>query len=351
MSYNAKILLLTCVLFFLIIISLIWWFEYKILFFPSQDINWFPQIPFKQIFLGLDSKPIGVYESKEMLPQVSDGSSEFVASSMSSEPNTSWTRIPANVLEKLKLKPIQDKISVWYFNFSGKEDDKTILFCHGNNANISYRKYVIDLCNFLSVNLFLFDYRGYGKSTGIPSPGSICADGMIAYNYLRTFCSPQNIYLWGESLGGAAAVHIASQAVCARLIYMCTFSSLDDIVVTKQSVQRWIGIALSTVVKTICDVLPSSTKISGVTCPIVVIHSTDDEIIPFECALKLYSSISHDDKLFLKIRGEHSSPEITQEQMFDLVRFCGFSQNVRKSQNGFLEDWLDKLKNNVFEQV
>ena len=220
-----------------------------------------------------------------------------------------------------------------------------------DNANISYRKYVIDLCNFLSVNLFLFDYRGYGKSTGIPSPGSICADGMIAYNYLRTFCSPQNIYLWGESLGGAAAVHIASQAVCARLICMCTFSSLDDIVVTKQSVQRWIGIALSTVVKTICDVLPSSTKISGVTCPIVVIHSIDDEIIPFECVLKLYSSISHDDKLFLKIRGEHSSPEITQEQMFDLVRFCGFSQNVRKSQNGFLEDWLDKLKNNVFEQV
>lgn len=322
-SYNAKILLLTCVLFFLIIISLIWWFEYKILFFPSQDVSWFPEVPFKQIFLGVNSEPQAIYDSHQ-------------------NENPKKTRF-------LGFGMPEDQISAWYFNFSGKEDDKTILFCHGNNANISYRKYVIDLCNFLSVNLFLFDYRGYGQSSGIPSPSSICADGLISYNYLRTFCSPENIYVWGESLGGAAAVHIASQNVCARLICMCTFSSLDDIVISKQSVQRWIGIALSMVVRTICDVLPNSQKISKVTCPTIVIHSTDDEVIPHACAEKLYSSIMHDDKLFLTIKGEHSSPEITQEQMFELVRFCGLDTQIPEKSE-FLDEWLLKLKSNVFEK-
>ena len=323
MSYNAKILLLTCVLFFLIVISIIWWFEYKILFFPSQDLNWYPEVPFKQIFLNVNAEPIHDTED--------------------SKPNKS---LPNSIFESLFPK---DKISAWYFNFSGKENDKTILFCHGNNANISYQKYVIDLCSYLSCNLFLFDYRGYGQSTGIPSPSSICADGLVAYNYLSSFCSPEHIYVWGESLGGAAAVHIASTQQCARLICMCTFSSLDDIVISKQCVQRWIAIALSLVVRTICDVLPNSSKISAVKCPIVVIHSTDDEIIPHACAKKLYSSIQHNQKLFLSIRGEHSSPEITQEQMLELVRFCGLDSRVpHKSE--FLEEWLIKLKSNVFEQ-
>ena len=310
LSYNVKILIFTFIVFLLFILSVVWWIQYKILFFPSQKFNWYPSFPYRQIFLNMDSKPV------------------------------------ANLDPVEKFNPTSEVISVWYFNFSNNENSKTILFCHGNNGNISQRKYVIDLCHFLSVNLFLFDYRGYGNSTGIPSPDSICQDGLIAYTYLNSFCSSENIYVWGESLGGASAVHIASKKPCKRLICMSTFSSLDDIVINK-SIPRWISVPSSLVIKTVCNNLSNRKKITKVKCPIVILHSETDEIIPYQCSQILYQSISHSNKIFLTIKGDHSAPEITRNQLLELINFCDFNSNFKETSH-FIESWLSMLKSNVF---
>lgn len=307
-SYNVNILLLTILLFFLGVIGVIWWFQYRILFFPSQTTGREPPQPYQQIFLGIDAVPLAM-------------------------PKPGAT----------------ESISAWYFKFAQQKDDKTIMFCHGNNGNISWRGYIVDLCQFLGVNLLLFDYRGYGQSVGIPTPETICQDGIIVYEWLRTFCSAENVFLWGESLGGAVAVHVASRKPCARLICMSTFSSLDDIVINK-SIPRWLAIPSSLVVKVLCNNLPNKSKIRTVKSPIAVMHSVDDEMIPYPCARNLYDAIGHDQKLFLEIKGAHSAPEITQEQVYELVKFCGFDF-ARTDTSGFLEAWLETLRSNLFSEL
>lgn len=315
MNYNTVSLILAIIFFLLIILSTIWWFQYKILFFPVQKLKWYPNFPFEQNILDITGK--SVFKGVTNDPLTPNFTNSY--------PNT---------------------IHLWYFNFSGNTQNTTVLFCHGNNGNISYRSYIIDICKYLSLNVILFDYRGYGKSNGIPTQDTICQDGLAVYTYLSQFCPPENIIIWGESLGGAVAVDIASKRVCSHLICMCTFSSLDDIITNKNH-PRWLTLPTSTLIKYLCNTLPNSKRIQNVKCPTVVMHSKNDEIIPYSCAKRLFDSISHVNKLFLKISGTHSSPDISLLQFFSMLRFCNIPLPINKDLT-YINSWLDELKSSPF---
>ncbi len=103
---------------------------------------------------------------------------------------------------------------------------RTLLFFHGNAGNITHRQTNIAYLIQRGLNVFIFDYRGYGKSEGKPSEQGVYADAVAAYEYLaaRKDVQPEHIMFFGRSLGGAVAIELATRKPCEKLIVESTFT-------------------------------------------------------------------------------------------------------------------------------
>ena len=106
----------------------------------------------------------------------------------------------------------------------------TLLFCHGNAGNITHRLENLAYLVQLGLQVFIFDYRGYGKSEGRPSEDGLYRDALAAYDYMvsRDDVKNQSLIIFGRSLGGAVAVELATQRPCHKLILESTFTSAQD---------------------------------------------------------------------------------------------------------------------------
>ena len=114
----------------------------------------------------------------------------------------------------------------------GKSQDAPwVLFCHGNAGSISGRIDTVTTLHDLGVNLLIFDYRGYGKSTGTPTEAGLYADAHTCYDWLTqtNHVPPDHIVVYGESLGGGVATGLASDVPVAGLVLQSTFTSVPDI--------------------------------------------------------------------------------------------------------------------------
>jgi fermentation-respiration switch protein FrsA (DUF1100 family) len=118
---------------------------------------------------------------------------------------------------------------------------------------------------------------------------------------------------------------------------LATFASLNDLFT--DTFPRLSPIAHETFLKSIFYTLPSKDKIQSVKCPIAIIHSLEDDLIPFNNAKKMYQSIKHQNKLFVEILGSHSKPRINIEQLETLMNFC----EIDASRCYYVEDILNKM--------
>jgi hypothetical protein len=237
---------------------------------------------------------------------------------------------PESEFEELDI----DGISVW--RFDKFRDRPHVLYCHGNAGNISHRKYVIDLCDRLELNLFLFDYAGFGKSKGYPTSQGVCNDAERVYLYMRKAgLSPEQIIVWGESLGGAAAIWVASRHPCLYLILLSTFANLKSVAIRPDAGK--FAQKLMPLIFYVIDEIPSVDRIKNVKAPIAIMASRDDDLIPFKNGEMLFEAAPGDaasrvggdenggyytgNKLFIEIKGMHSKPDISLENMRELMRF------------------------------
>ncbi len=174
-----------------------------------------------------------------------------------------------------------------------------LLFCHGNGGNISYRLDSIDIFNRLDLSVLIFDYRGYGGSTGQPSEKGTYRDAESAWRYLVELKKkkPEKIILFGESLGGAVAAEIASRHSAGGLILMSSFTSIPEL---GGRLYPFLPVKLLSKFS-----YATIDRIPAITAPKLIIHSPDDEIIPFDMGLTLYEKAA-EPKQFLQIRGDHN---------------------------------------------
>jgi pimeloyl-ACP methyl ester carboxylesterase len=189
------------------------------------------------------------------------------------------------------------KLAGWFIPV---EDSRgVILFCHGNAGNISHRLETIQMFNELKLSTFIFDYRGYGESEGKITEEGTYQDVEAAWNYLiqERGISSGEIIIFGRSLGGAIGAWLAKKHDPGALILESTFTSIADVAVEIYPIFP---------VRLMCR-FGYNTKeyIKKITCPVLIIHNQEDEIIPFSHGQKLFNT-AHEPKQFLEIRGTHN---------------------------------------------
>jgi len=198
----------------------------------------------------------------------------------------------------------------WYIPYPGSEH--VLLFFHGNAGNISHRRDSIEIFHRLGLNVFIIDYRGYGKSKGTPGERGLYEDASTAWRYLtdeKGFANNQ-ILIFGRSLGGAVAASLASGVEARGLILESTFSSAQDFA-------RAVFPVLSRLVLTRYD-FNTAENIQRVNYPVLVLHGPNDEIMPFHLGEKVFQS-ARKPKRFVRMQGDHntgflqSQPDYEQE--------------------------------------
>ncbi len=211
------------------------------------------------------------------------------------------------------------RLNGWYIP---AEDSRfTVLFCHGNGGNIMHRLDSINIFYNLGLSCFVFDYRGYGGSEGKPGEEGTYLDAEAAYEWLtkEKDISPNDIIIFGRSLGGSIATQLASRVHARALIIESTFTSYVDMgrKFYPYMPVRWFARFSYRTIDYIKDVH----------CPVMIIHSRNDDIVPFEFGLELYEA-ANEPKEFVEIFGSHNdgflvSSEIYKKAWTEWLGFLG----------------------------
>lgn len=180
-------------------------------------------------------------------------------------------------------------------SFEPLQSKKVMIWFHGNAGNITHRYDMMRMLISLPVEIFMPDYRGYGRSEGSPTESGLYLDASAAWDYLTVErgIDPKRIVIFGKSLGGAVAVDLASRVDCAGLIVQSSFTSASA--VASHVLPLFPTVFLHTK-------LDSLSKIRNVRCPKLFIHSRADEVIPFKLGWKLYEA-APEPKEFYEVQG------------------------------------------------
>ncbi|MDH4186630.1 MAG: lysophospholipase [Nitrospira sp.] len=174
------------------------------------------------------------------------------------------------------------KLFGWYAE--NKAISGIILWCHGNAGNITNRLENLARLYRLGLSVFLFDYRGYGRSQGQPSEEGLYQDAIGAYDYLTRIrmIRPERIILFGRSLGGAVAGELAAQKPAAGLILESSFPSIEAVARFHYGglpVHWLLGADFALI-----------NRLPQLSLPKLVIHGDRDEIIPLALGRQVFEA-------------------------------------------------------------
>jgi fermentation-respiration switch protein FrsA (DUF1100 family) len=193
----------------------------------------------------------------------------------------------------------EDGVSLhgWFIPRPGAK--RVLLFFHGNAGNISHRADSIRIFHRLGLDVLILDYRGFGKSQGSPSEQGLYRDARAAWDWLtkERGYAPGDLVIFGRSLGAAVATQLASETDPGGLILESGFSSARD-------ASRAIFPLLSWLVLNRYQ-FDSARALRTVDSPVLVLHSPDDEIIPYALGRKLFEA-AREPKQFVTLRGGHN---------------------------------------------
>lgn len=210
--------------------------------------------------------------------------------------------------EHVLFKTADDlQLAGWYIPTENSE--LTVLFCHGNGGNMMHRLDSINFLYNLGLNCFIFDYRGYGSSEGKPSEEGTYLDARAAYKWLteEKKTSPDNIIVFGRSLGGSIAAQLTSKTQAKALIIESAFTSYVDIgrkFYPYMPVRWFASFGYRT-----------TDYVKEVKSPVMIIHSRNDEVVPFEFGLELYEA-ANEPKEFVEMFGSHNDGFLVSGEIY-----------------------------------
>lgn len=202
----------------------------------------------------------------------------------------------------------------WYVPRAGSR--YVMLFFHGNTRNISWCLDSLALFHRLGFSTFLFDYRGYGRSEGRPNEEGTYRDARAAWDYLvhERGIETGRIVMLGRSLGGAVAAWLAARQAPRALVLESTFLSFPDVAA---ELHPRLPARLMARYR-----YPVKDFIREVHSPVLVVHSRDDELIPYRHGHRLYE-VAHEPKRLVSIAGPHYNGYVVSGELYaeGLARF------------------------------
>lgn len=186
------------------------------------------------------------------------------------------------------------KLHGWFF--PGEKEHPVLLHFHGNAGNISHRLDLIKRLLQKNLQVFIIDYRGFGKSEGRPSERGLYLDGLAACDYLvqKEGIPIESIVLHGHSMGGAVALEVGLKRRVRSVILESAFTSTRDMA---RTMPLFFVFSL---------LLPANynnlEKVPRLSVPVLIIHGDQDEIVPFSMGERLFAS-GAEPKHFLRLRG------------------------------------------------
>ena len=158
-----------------------------------------------------------------------------------------------------------------------------VLLCHGNAGNVGDRVLHAGVLTAAGFDVLLFDYRGYGRSSGRPGEQGTYRDARAALACLlrQADVDPARVLYLGESLGGAVALELAVAQPPAGLVALSAFTSIRDMA---RRHYRLVPAAL------VPDAYPSLRLIARLAAPLLVVHGEDDVLVPVEHGRALFAA-------------------------------------------------------------
>ncbi|MDH3348266.1 MAG: alpha/beta hydrolase [Desulfobulbaceae bacterium] len=202
-------------------------------------------------------------------------------------------QLPLNVQEI--FIETEDNLKIQSYFIPNSSSDKVLIYFHGNAGNICHRLPDLLQLSSFGVNVLGVGYRGYGKSQGVPSEEGIYIDGMSSLKYVTNQLgfSLNNVIIMGRSIGSTVAINTAQHLNIKGLILVSPLTSgRDHAKVTGLGAVSFLA----------GNAFDNISKIKKVLCPVLIIHGTLDQVIPFEMGKKLYE-IANKDKKFVELEG------------------------------------------------
>ncbi len=203
------------------------------------------------------------------------------------------------------------RLNGWFIPAS--PSSPTVLLCHGNAGNIGHRLGIIRIFNRLNLNVFIFDYRGYGRSSGRPSEKGTYQDARAAYDYLlsRDDIDRDKIIFYGKSLGGAVAIELATRVNPCALISESAFTSTLDI---GREIYPFLPLRIIITMK-----YDNLSKIKGLRPPKLIIHSIDDEIVPFRHGRRLFEEAPEPKQFYQMTGGHNEAVDLAEDEFAERI--------------------------------
>ena len=289
----------------------------KFIFFPVRAIATTPddfQLKYQDVWLPIPTKK-GAVESvhgwwipaSETHPKVRAGVTEAVPVHPSENP-PSPPLLRGGAREAVPVPPLNKGglggVPVPPIN-QGKLG-RVVLYLHGNGSNVGANVEHANRFHRLGLSVFLIDYRGYGNSQGdFPSEYRVYEDAQLAWDYLvkQRGIHPNQIYIYGHSLGGAIAIDLAVRhPEAAGLIVEGSFTSVLAMVDFQKPLFRVFPIDLL-----LAQRFDSLSKVDRLQMPVLFIHGTADNVVPAQMSKKLFDAAPDPKQLYMVPDGGHNN--------------------------------------------
>jgi fermentation-respiration switch protein FrsA (DUF1100 family) len=185
------------------------------------------------------------------------------------------------------------------------------LMAHGNAGNITHRvDRITSWQRSLNVAVFVFDYRGYGRSAGRPNEPGVYQDARAAYRWLTTDqgIAPDDVVFFGESLGTAVVLQLATEVAPRALILESPFTSAVDV---GQQAFPWLPVRWI-----MRNRFASMEKIGQYHGPLLIIHGTQDTVIPFTMGQALFARANEPKRFYAVTGADHNEVAVVGGRLY-----------------------------------